>query len=80
VVIASKGSALFNPDWYYNTLAHLRLTVKVGAATFDVKAEVTEEPERRRLYNKMAEVFPGFDDYRRKTDRVIPVFKLTPVK
>ena len=80
MVIASKCSALFNPDWYYNTLAHPRLTMEVGTATFDVKAEITEEPERRRLYNKMAEVFPGFDDYRRKTDRVIPVFKLTPVK
>jgi deazaflavin-dependent oxidoreductase (nitroreductase family) len=80
VVIASKGSAPDNPSWYYNILAHPCLTVEVGAETFDVEAQVAEEPERTRLYNKMIEVFPGFDDYRRKTERVIPVIKLTPVK
>jgi deazaflavin-dependent oxidoreductase (nitroreductase family) len=80
VVIASQGGAPDNPDWYYNILAHPRLTVEVGTETFNVEAEVTEEPERTRLYNKMVEMMPGFDDYRQKTDRVIPVFKLTPVK
>jgi deazaflavin-dependent oxidoreductase (nitroreductase family) len=79
VVIASKGGAPDNPDWYYNILAYPRLTVEVGTETFEVEAQVIEEPERTRLYNKMVEVFPGFDDYRRKTDRVIPVIKLTPV-
>jgi deazaflavin-dependent oxidoreductase (nitroreductase family) len=58
VVIASKGGSPTNPDWYYNILAHPRLTVEVGTETFDVEAEVTEEPERTHLYNKMAEVFP----------------------
>jgi hypothetical protein len=33
-----------------------------------------------RAYNKMVEMLPGFDDYRRRTARVIPVIKLTPVK
>ena len=80
VVIASKGGAPDNPDWYYNILAHPRLTVEVGTATFQVDAKVAEEPERTRLYNKMVEMMPGFDDYRRKTDRVIPVIELTPVK
>jgi len=80
VVIASKGGAPHNPDWYYNILAHPRLTVEVGTETFDVEAQDAEEPERTRLYNKMVEVFPGFDDYRRKTERVIPVIVLTPVK
>jgi deazaflavin-dependent oxidoreductase (nitroreductase family) len=80
VVIASKGGAPTNPDWYYNILAHPHLTVEVGTETFQVDAKVTEEPERTRLYNKMVEMMPGFDDYRRKTDRVIPVIVLTPVK
>ena len=80
VVIASKGGAPDNPDWYYNILAHPRLTVEVGTETFDVEAEVTEEPERTRLYNKMADMLDSFNDYRRKTDRIIPVIKLTPVK
>ena len=43
MVIASKGSALYNPDWYYNTLARPRLTVEVGTATFQVDANAAEK-------------------------------------
>jgi deazaflavin-dependent oxidoreductase (nitroreductase family) len=80
VVIASKGGAPTNPGWYHNILAHPRLTVEVGTETFQVDAKVAEEPERTRLYDKMVEMLPGFDDYRRKTERVIPVIVLTTVK
>jgi deazaflavin-dependent oxidoreductase (nitroreductase family) len=80
VVIASKGGAPTNPDWYFNILAHPRLTVEVGTETFPVEAKVIEEPERTRLYNKMVEMMPAFDDYRRNTTRKIPVIELTPVK
>jgi len=80
VVIASKGGAPTNPDWYYNILANPLVTVEVGTEKFQARATVAEEPERTRLYNKMVEMMPGFDDYRRKTTRVIPVIVLTPVK
>ena len=80
VVIASKGGAPTNPSWYYNILAHPDLTVEVGPEKFNVHATVAEEPERTRLYNKMVEMMPGFDDYRKKTTRKIPVIVLTSVK
>jgi len=80
VVIASKGGAPDNPAWYYNILAHPHLTVEVGTQTFDVEAQVTKEPERTRLYNKMADMLDSFNDYRRKTERIIPVIGLMPVK
>jgi deazaflavin-dependent oxidoreductase (nitroreductase family) len=80
VVIASKGGAPTNPDWYYNIVANPLLTVEVGTETFQVRAEVAAEPERTRLYDKMVAVMPGFDEYRRKTTRVIPVIVLTRVK
>jgi deazaflavin-dependent oxidoreductase (nitroreductase family) len=80
VVIASKGGAPTNPDWYYNVIENPLVSVEVGTEKFAVRAAVSEEPERTRLYNQMIEVMPGFDDYRRKTTRVIPVIVLTPVK
>ena len=80
VVIASKGGAPTNPDWFYNIVATPDLTVEVGTQTFQVHATVTEEPERTRLYNKMVEMMPAFDDYRRKTTRKIPVIALMPKK
>jgi len=80
VIIASKGGAPTNPSWYYNILASPLVTVEAGNETFQARAAVAEEPERTRLYNKMVEMMPGFDDYRRKTTRNIPVIVLTPVK
>jgi len=79
-VIASKGGAPTNPDWYYNVVANPQVTVEFGTEKFQAHAVVAEEPERTRLYNQMVEVMPGFGEYQRKTTRVIPVIVLTPVK
>lgn len=80
VVIASKGGAPTNPNWYYNLLANPLITVEVGTEQFQARAKVAEEPERTHLYNKMVEMMPSFDEYRHKTKRRIPVIVLTPVK
>jgi deazaflavin-dependent oxidoreductase (nitroreductase family) len=80
VIIASKGGAPSNPDWYYNILAQPLVTVEVGTEQFQVQAAVAPEPERTRLFNKMVENMPGFADYQRKTTRVIPVIILTRMK
>ncbi len=81
VVIASKGGSPTNPDWYYNLVANPDVHVEVGTEEFDAQASVTaDERERRRLYDKMIQMMPGFADYERKTDRVIPVITLTPRK
>ncbi|MBK8780306.1 MAG: nitroreductase family deazaflavin-dependent oxidoreductase [Anaerolineales bacterium] len=79
-VIASKGGAPTNPDWYYNVVANPQVTVEVGTEKFQAHATVAEEPERSSLYEQMVDVMPGFDDYRRKTTRVIPVIVLTRVQ
>jgi deazaflavin-dependent oxidoreductase (nitroreductase family) len=79
-VIASKGGAPTHPDWYYNVIANPSVTVEVGMETFQARATPAKEPERSRLYDQMVAMMPGFDDYRRKTTRVIPVIVLTRVK
>jgi deazaflavin-dependent oxidoreductase (nitroreductase family) len=80
VIIASKGGAPTNPDWYYNIVAHKTVTVEFGTETFQSLAEITSEPERSRLFSKMVEQMPGFADYQQKTSRVIPVIVLTRLK
>jgi len=80
VIIASKGGAPDNPDWYYNIKAHPKVTVELGTEKFQAQATITDEPERTRLYGKMVEVMPGFADYEKKTTRTIPVITLTRVK
>ena len=80
VVIASKGGAPTHPDWYHNIVANPFVTLETGKETIQARAAVAAEPERTRLYNKMVEMMPAFDTYRRNTKRQIPVIVLTPVK
>ena len=80
VVIASKGGADTNPDWYYNLLATPLVTVDLGAEQFPVRATaVTAEPERSRVYAQMVAHRPGFAEYEHKTRRKIPVIILERV-
>jgi deazaflavin-dependent oxidoreductase (nitroreductase family) len=80
VVIASKGGAPTNPDWYYNLVANPIVTLEVGTEKFQARAEVVPEPDRTRLYKQMITVMDSFAEYEKKTTRVIPVIALTRVK
>jgi deazaflavin-dependent oxidoreductase (nitroreductase family) len=79
VIIASKGGALDNPDWYYNLVVHPEVNIEVGTETLEALAEVTEGPKRSELYAKIAERYPGFKEYEQKTERVIPAIRLKPI-
>jgi len=76
VVIASKGGAPTNPDWFHNVKANPEVTVEIGEETFTARASVAEPAERDRLFAAQAELMPGFKDYEKATDRVIPVVVL----
>jgi deazaflavin-dependent oxidoreductase (nitroreductase family) len=76
VVIATKGGAPTNPDWFHNVKANPEVTVEIGEETFTARASVAEPAERDRLFAAQAELMPGFMDYEKATDRVIPVVVL----
>lgn len=80
VVIASKGGADSNPDWYHNLLANPTVTVELGNEQYEAQATaVTSEPERSRLYAKMVAHREGFAEYEQKTSRTIPAVLLERV-
>jgi deazaflavin-dependent oxidoreductase (nitroreductase family) len=76
IIVASKGGAPTNPDWYHNLLAHPHVTVEVRGEVFPAKATVITGPERDRLYAAHADLHPSFHDYVKRTDRIIPVIAL----
>lgn len=76
VVIASKGGASTNPDWYRNLVAHPEATVELGSETFPVRASFPQGEERQRLYDQQAAQMPNFAEYQRNTTRQIPVIVL----
>jgi deazaflavin-dependent oxidoreductase (nitroreductase family) len=77
VIIASKGGAPTNPDWYHNVKAHPRLTVEVGTETFAVDAVELTGDEREAVWATVVARMPGFADYQRKATRLIPLLALT---
>ncbi|MDT7728579.1 MAG: hypothetical protein QOI21_5155 [Actinomycetota bacterium] len=79
-IFASKGGADENPAWYHNLVANPKVSVEVGAETFEVTATVIEDRAKRdEIYAKQAAAFPNFAEYETKTTRVIPVVELTRV-
>jgi deazaflavin-dependent oxidoreductase (nitroreductase family) len=76
VIIASKGGAPTNPDWFHNLRANPEVTLEVGTERFPARASVPEGEERQRLFDQMAAQMPGFADYQRDTSRQIPVVVL----
>jgi deazaflavin-dependent oxidoreductase (nitroreductase family) len=75
-VFASKAGAPTNPDWYHNLLAHPDVEVEFGDERFGAVATPVTGPERDRLFAAQVERMPGFGDYEKSTDRVIPVVEL----
>jgi deazaflavin-dependent oxidoreductase (nitroreductase family) len=78
LVFASKAGADSNPDWYHNLLAHPEVQIEVGDEILTVHAVDLQGAERDTLYAEQARRYPGFADYQRKTDRIIPVIALIP--
>jgi deazaflavin-dependent oxidoreductase (nitroreductase family) len=78
VIIASKGGAPTHPAWYLNLMANQDATVEVGDRRVRVRAEEVDGEEKVRLWRKMADMYPTYDDYQKKTQREIPLLVLHP--
>lgn len=79
VVVASNGGAPKHPSWYLNLQANPEVRVQVGADRFTARARTAEGEERAQLWDKMAQVWPYYNDYTKRTDREIPVVVLERV-
>jgi deazaflavin-dependent oxidoreductase (nitroreductase family) len=78
VVVASHGGMSTHPDWYLNLMADPRATVDIGSRRRSMTARVASDAERAQLWPALTAVYPRFDAYQRRTDRVIPVLILAP--
>jgi proline iminopeptidase len=76
VLVASKGGSPEDPGWFRNLQANPEAEVQVMADRWPVRMRVAEGEERARLWRTMVELWPNYDAYAEKTDRVIPVVVL----
>ncbi|MGH3148217.1 MAG: nitroreductase family deazaflavin-dependent oxidoreductase [Rubrobacter sp.] len=79
VTVASNGGTSDHPVWWLNLKANPEATVEFGDHEVRVRAEEASREDRARLWPRLVEMYPSYDDYQRKTDRQIPVIVLYPV-
>src|SRR5690349_20629440 len=76
VIAASKGGAPTHPAWFANIVANPNVTFEANGESFPARAQVTEGPERDRLWDQHSTERPEFQEYPKKTSRVIPMIVL----
>ena len=75
VLVGSYGGRPKNPVWVYNIRANPDVEIRDKTKVFQMRVrEVTENPERQRLWGASAAAYPPYNEYQAKTDRKIPVF------
>jgi deazaflavin-dependent oxidoreductase (nitroreductase family) len=78
VIVASKGGHPRHPGWYHNLMANPDTTVQIGSEHRPVHARVARPDERERLWEMAVKAYHGYEDYRARTDREIPLVVLEP--
>ena len=79
-LVASKGGAPEHPLWYHNLKADPNVEIRDAANVTPMRArELEDSAERDRLWDLAVAAYPPYQDYKEKTDRMIPVFIPEPV-
>ena len=78
VIVASNGGAPTPPLWWLNLQANPDATVELGGRKTRVRASEAGGEEKRRLWKRLVAMYPSYENYQKRTDRVIPVILLEP--
>jgi F420H(2)-dependent quinone reductase len=78
IVIGSNAGNPRPAAWALNLQANPEAEVEIRGRRRPVRARVTEGTEREELWRRMNEQYGGFEDYRARTSRDIPVLVLEP--
>jgi F420H(2)-dependent quinone reductase len=73
-IVASKGGAPQHPKWYKNVKANPDVMLQDGPEPFDAGARELHGEERELWWRHAVEAFPPYADYKKRTERLIPVF------
>jgi deazaflavin-dependent oxidoreductase (nitroreductase family) len=78
LIVASAAGAAKNPAWYHNIAAHPdKVTIELAGRVIPVAAEQLHGPERQEAWQRITQAVPRFGGYETKTDRELPVIRLT---
>lgn len=78
VVIASWGGRPNHPEWFLNLEADPEVEVVLHRRRFIGTASEMAEPERTAWWDAALDAYAGYGSYQSRTDRVIPVVRISP--
>jgi deazaflavin-dependent oxidoreductase (nitroreductase family) len=79
LIVASRGGAPTHPAWFHNISKNPdQVWLQVGNRKFRAAVESLQGDAREKGLAKVAAVSARYGEYQKKTDREIPVLRLTP--
>jgi deazaflavin-dependent oxidoreductase (nitroreductase family) len=80
LVIASYGGSARHPAWYRNMAKHPdEVWVEMNGRTRRVHAASLQGQARAAAWKRITSMAPNYAAYQARTDREIPVIRLTPI-
>ncbi len=78
LVVASAAGSARHPGWYHNVAAHPdQVWIEMGGQRIRVSAEQLDGTRREEAWQRIVASQPRYAGYQRKTDRVLPVIRLS---
>ena len=77
-IVGSNAGSARHPGWAHNLAANPDAArIDLGNGEFGVDAGLVHGADRESVWNRVVELAPGYGSYLEKTDREIPIFRLT---
>jgi deazaflavin-dependent oxidoreductase (nitroreductase family) len=81
LIVASMGGSPKHPGWFHNIVKNPdKVWLQVGNRKLHVAVESLQGDARVKALAQVAAIAPRYGGYQKKTDREIPVLRLTPIQ
>jgi len=78
LVVASAAGSAHHPGWYHNIAAHPdQVWIEFGGQQLHVTPTQLDGDARAQAWQRITQLQPRYGGYERKTDRAIPVIRLS---
>ncbi len=81
LVVASSAGSARNPGWFHNIVAHPdQVWIELTGQKHRVTAQQLDGQRREEAWQRIASTHPRYANYQRKTDRVLPIIRLSVIQ
>jgi F420H(2)-dependent quinone reductase len=78
LIVATNGGAADHPAWLQNIAADPDVYLERNGHTIAMHATILSSEQKHQLWHNLVQAYPTYETMQRKTDRDIPVVRLTP--